>query len=229
MQFVESQWIGEWIAKQSSAAITPVLELGSADHKFRTQDQPHIDRNIHSVLRGRGIAVVHSDQKRGEGVDISGDIYSKTVQDKLRDTRARLILCCNIFEHVQDRHKFAMICDSLLVPDGLIIISVPFSYPYHPDPIDTGYRPSVTEVAELFYGYQIDAFDTIVCPTFWDELKATGRPWRGLGRTIAKIMIPVGGLSAVKARASRMKWLNRPYLQTIAVLKKPAAGIVRPI
>ena len=39
--------------------------------------------------------------------------------------------------------------DSLVAPDGHLILSVPRRFPYHPDPIDTMYRPSVAELVRV--------------------------------------------------------------------------------
>ena len=68
------------------------------------------------------------------------------------------ILCCNIFEHVEDRARFASICHDALRPGGYLVVSVPYSYPYHTDPIDTYLRPTPEEIAAMFPGYALIEF-----------------------------------------------------------------------
>ena len=38
------------------------------------------------------------------------------------------------------------------MPGSLVFVTVPFSYPYHRDPIDTMYRPSPFRVGESYRG-----------------------------------------------------------------------------
>ena len=49
----------------------------------------------------------------------------------------RCVLLSNLLEHVQDREKLASSCEEIVGTGGLILATVPSSYPYHADPIDT--------------------------------------------------------------------------------------------
>jgi len=60
------------------------------------------------------------------------------------------VLCCNILEHVQDARGFADIVSRLVPADGYLVVSVPHSYPFHADPIDTLFRPAPDEVVTMF-------------------------------------------------------------------------------
>src|SRR5205085_4736707 len=57
--------------------------------------------------------------------------------------------------HVTDRQIVCAAIWSLLPPGGFLILTVPYRFPYHEDPIDTMFRPSVEELAQLFPGTAI--------------------------------------------------------------------------
>jgi SAM-dependent methyltransferase len=163
------------------------------------------------------VQIVHTDLKAGEGVDISGDIYDADIQAKLRAVGAKCVLCCNIFEHIEDRAAFAEICDNILLPGGHIIISVPYSYPYHLDPIDAYYRPKPDEIASLFPGYSTLEAERLKCGSHWNDIDGAA----DILKAIVKSAILRGGLEASKARAHRLLWLFRPYQVSVVVLRKP--------
>ncbi|MCH8153366.1 MAG: hypothetical protein IH830_13450 [Planctomycetes bacterium] len=88
--------------------------------------------------------------KNESGVDIVGDILDSRTQDGIRSLRARSILCTNILEHVANREGFCRVCEDLLPAAGLLLVSVPYRYPYHPDPIDTLFRPDLGQLKRLW-------------------------------------------------------------------------------
>lgn len=214
MRAEEAIWIGSQLARMAPRT---VLDLGSSTDDFRTRQKPHIDARIHQPLRAQGARVVCADLKDGPGVDISGDIYCEHVQAALRQIAPDVMLCCNIFEHVEDRTSFATICDKILPRDARIIITAPLSYPYHPDPIDTLYRPRAEDLVDLFPDYEIEAAETITSTSYASEL---GGPL-DLARVFAKCLLIRGGVDATRARAHRLRWLLRPYTLSAAVLRKP--------
>jgi hypothetical protein len=216
MRIEESRWIEAFLAK--TEGVSPVIELGSSTFEFRTIAKPHIDAHIHAPLRARGDTVVCTDLKAGNGIDISGDIYAPAVLAQLKAVGARTVLCCNIFEHIVDRAGFAAICDQILSPGGVMIVTVPRSYPYHLDPIDTLYRPAPEEIAELFPRYEILDAAVIKSTTHWPD---AGGPL-GILRDIAKSVTLRGGKEAAKARMHRLTWLFRPYTISAVALRKPA-------
>jgi hypothetical protein len=210
----EAAWIGSRLVK---LAPRTVLELGSSTREFRTREQPHIERCLHAPLRASGARIVHADMKAGEGIDISGDLYDPAVQAALATVRPDVVLCCNIFEHVSDRGRFAQICDSLLPPGGIVVVSVPRSFPYHPDPLDTYYRPSPEELAQLFPTYRVLDAETVTSSSYASEVQGP----RAFAKTLAKIALVRGGLDATRARAHRLLWLFRPYRLSVVILQKP--------
>ena len=213
----EAAYIGEILAAHPVHKISPALELGSSSLRFRTVEKPHIAREIHTRLASLSAQLITSDMKSGEGVDISGDIYDAVVQQRLINVGARCLLCCNILEHVTDRSAFAEICDRLLSPGGLLVVSVPQSYPYHPDPIDTYYRPKLGELADLFPGYAVLHAHTVISTTYLQDAGLIGVLRAGLRSALLR-----GGWELTKGRAHRLLWTFRPYRQSVVVLQKPA-------
>lgn len=220
----EAAWIGQRLRTLPPDQISPVLELGAATQEFRTVFKPHIDREIHAPLRERGVVIVHADAKSGDGVDIHGDVNDPDIRERLRGVGARCVLCCNMFEHVQDRNALAAICDEALAPGGVLVVTVPRSYPYHLDPIDTYYRPSPEEVAALFPGYELIAAEAVASGTYWGEIRESRNFAMELVKTAAKVVVPLGGIEKWKSRLHRFLWLNRPFVVAAVVLRKPASA-----
>lgn len=214
----EAAYIRDALADFPAEAISPVLEIGSSTLAFRTIDKPHIDRDVHEPLKRRGVRIVTTDLL-ADGVEIVGDVFDPQIQSRLKDVKARSLLCCNILEHIEDREAFAAVCDELLSPGGLMVVSVPQSYPYHLDPIDTLYRPQPAEIVALFPGYEIVKSSSIVSSTF---LREAG--FRAVVMAFIRSLTFRGGLERTKARAHRLLWTWRPYKLSVAILRKPVAA-----
>ena len=213
----EAFWIGEALRDAEG----PVLELGSSTGHFRTVAQPHIDACIGEPLRARGLRLVHSDLKAAEGVDVSGDFNDPAVRETLRRVEARTILCCNMFEHVEDRPALARLCDELLQPAPRLVISVPHSYPLHADPIDTYFRPSPAQIAAMFPAYDIQAEQVVTSQTYLQSILTHPNPRAALAEVFKKLLKVWVGPRAWLMRNHRLLWLFRPYRIAVVVLRKP--------
>ena len=222
MRIEEAAWIGDALASVPAAELDPMIELGSSTRDFRTRQQPHIDALIHAPLRDRGVRVVHSDLKAADGVDISGDFYDPKVRAELKAVGAKAVICCNMFEHVTDRGRLASVCDDILAPGGLLVVTVPHSYPVHLDPIDTYFRPAPEEIAALFPGYSQGAGKVISSQTFLQEFLASGGKLATLRDILTGLLTPWRGRQRMLARVHRVLWLLRPYQVSGVVLRKPA-------
>ena len=155
MLYEEAQWLGRHLHALNASDISPLCNLGSASEEYRRDAQPYIDTEIFLPARQRGIEVLHVDSKQEHGVDLVGDVTDAVFIARLAARRINAVMCCNLLEHVTDRPR---VCDailSMLPPDGYVIVSVPNCFPYHEDPIDTMFRPNVTELARLFPGTEI--------------------------------------------------------------------------
>lgn len=217
MRTQEAAWIGERVRALGARV---VLNLGSGTRHFRVVSKPYIDRDIFEPMARAGARVVHADLKAGEGVDVSGDVFDPAVQTRLRELGADAVLACNIMEHLPAalRARFPSVLDSLVAPGGMLVITVPYSYPYHADPIDTLYRPSPQDLVACFPGYEVVEARTIDSESYGDEFVAGG-PWR-MARKLVRLLIPLPPKRWF-SHAHRMLWLFRPYRLSAVVLRKP--------
>lgn len=220
MRIEEARWIGQTLASVPATELNPLIQLGSSTEHFRTREQPHIDAYIEAPLRERGVNVIHSDLKADAGVDISGDFSDPAVRSELKAVRARAVVCSNMFEHVTDRERLAAVCDDILVPGGLLVVTVPHSYPVHLDPIDTYYRPAPEEIAALFPRYDQIAGELIPSQTFLQEFRASREKLTILRNVLVGLLTPWRGRQRMLARVHRLMWLFRPYDVSGVVLRK---------
>jgi len=191
MRKQEAAWIGERLRVLEGQRV--VLNLGSGSKRFREVSKPYIDR----------------------------DIFDPAVQSRLRDLHPQTVLACNIMEHLpmDCRDQFPGILDALVPPGGVLVITVPYSYPYHADPIDTLYRPSPKELCALFPGYEVLEARTIESESYGDEFVAGG-PVR-MVRKVLRMFFPFVRPKRWFSHAHRMLWLFRPYKLSGVVLRKP--------
>jgi SAM-dependent methyltransferase len=223
MRQSEASHVGSLLQRLQGEQISPVLNLGSSTLHFRQVAEPHIESRIFEPLKRRGVTVVHSDLKAAPGVDIVGNIYDPLVAQRLRDIGAKLILCCNMLEHITDPRQFMLICSSLLKPGGKLLITVPYSYPYHPDPIDTYLRASPQQVASLAEGFEVSESDILIDVTYLHDLvreKSGPQLARHFASHLAKLFWPFSDINAWKARYHRYLWLFRRYKITCVLLTR---------
>jgi hypothetical protein len=203
--------------------VSPLLNLGSSDALYREQTKPHIERELFAPLRAAGIEIVHADLKSAPGVDVAGDIRDPAVQARL-GAGFGCVLIANMLEHVRDRAMIAGICEDLAGPSGLILATVPSSFPYHADPLDTGYRPSPQELAALFAGSEVVLAEEIEGETYRDQLARRGKSVTAalLRTALAALAFPFRPKSA-RARLSRWRWYRQPYRVALALVRVRAS------
>ena len=149
MLYEESLWFKKMI-EQHVQSNSLVLNIGSSTKEFIEVDQPYIKHHLFDELAKKNCTVKNIDIKQAEGVDLVGDVTDKNFTDTLRQLNPSIIICSNLLEHLEDRKTF---CDSLInimSKDTMLIVSVPYSFPYHEDPIDTLYRPDLKELQKAF-------------------------------------------------------------------------------
>jgi hypothetical protein len=149
----EARWLESVLKDLGPGKDWIVLDIGSSTEYFRRVDQPYIDYFIFRPLRKLGVKILHVDTREGEGIDVRYDISdpaSPAVEGKI--PRGRVVLCCNLLEHVRDRQMVVRRLDALTEPGGYLVVTVPHVYRYHEDPIDTMYRPDNVELENLFSG-----------------------------------------------------------------------------
>jgi SAM-dependent methyltransferase len=219
----EAKLIGNLMGRFDTNAISPCLNLGSSTGTFRTEEQRHIDQHIFAPLRERGVRVVHVDIKEAAGVDLAGNIYDAATMEAILALSPRCVLCCNMFEHVTDRQALAARISHMLAPDGLLVVTVPYSYPIHYDPIDTYFRPSPDEIVGMFPDFQVLKEGVVSDSTYFQDLLRT----EGIGGTLVqftksavKLFMIWRGLRFWKGHFHRYLWLFRPYQVSWVLMRK---------
>lgn len=213
----EARWVGERLTAYPAARISPLLNIGSSTAEFREAAQPWTVRHIFAPLAERGVEVVHLDARSGGGIDIRADLLNDADFARVNSRRYRSLLCCNVLEHVADPAEFARRCEALLMPDGIIVVTVPRSYPRHADPIDTLYRPRPEQAAALFTRSTIVSAEILdVGESYRDEVRR--RPWILL-RHLLRLPVPFLGFEKWRSSMQKSYWLFHNYEVSAAVLR----------
>jgi hypothetical protein len=217
----EARWLGRKLAEVDDRRLFPLINVGSSTGRFREVEQPWIDEQVFAPLRARSGRVLHFDVKAAEGVDIVGDLTDAETWGRLRAIGARSVFCSNLLEHVTNREETCDRLFELVPPGGLLILSVPRAFPYHPDPIDTLFRPDVSQLAGLFpRGRTVDGA-VVKCGTVLGLLdRNVVRLSRKVVRTAFSPRAAGGGGPGL------VRWLNpwliKPFEVTCLVLERPA-------
>jgi hypothetical protein len=217
MREPEAKYIGECL---NGINIKTCLNLGSSTLEFR-ETKKHIDQLVFNPLLLKGVNVIHSDIKNGNGVDIAGDIYEEVIQKKLKSIEADLILCNNMLEHLEDPLKFSKILDDIVMSNSYLCISVPYSYPLHLDPIDNYLRPSPNEINKMFPNFKIVNAQIVICSdNYFREIIRDKVKFIKFCKRCITIFNPFLGVKKWKERHHRMLWLFKRYEITVVLLKK---------
>ncbi len=214
----EARWLTAALDRFGPERLSPLLNLGSSTKIFREQIQPWTEEMLFRPLRVRGVDVVHVDLRDEPGVDVRADLTDPADLARLRALAPRAVMCCNLLEHVVQPDRLARHSLDILAPGGLAFVTVPFSYPYHRDPIDTMFRPSPAELGTLFSGAQLLSGEIIGAgQSYRDEVRR--RPWLLL-RHIARLPAPFVSLERWKRSMAKLYWLFHEYRITCAVFEK---------
>lgn len=220
MRIEEAKYIGELVRRLAATGGGPVLNLGSSSEFIRKVEQPYIHEEIFAPLERLKVKVIHSDLKDQEGVDIPGDIFDPDMQRRLKDLRPQIVLICNLMEHlkVEVRNQLPEALDRIVEPGGHLIISVPYAYPLHFDPIDTYYRPSPEELCLLFPLYKLIDARVIMSSTFLPELRQLSL--RMKLKMAARAVTPFYRPHKWLGMMHRFTFLFRPYKVSCVVLQR---------
>ena len=221
MREEEAALMAQWVRALALPPGAVCLNVGSSTAEFRTKVQPHIDRLLIKPIEEAGIRVVHCDMKPAAGVDEVGDLLDAGFREKLRSYRADVMLCSNLLEHLADPTGFLAACGDLVRPGGYGLITMPLSYPYHADPIDTMLRLTPGEIAGLLPGWDVVREEVLAAGSHAGDLRRTGRPWRTLAKQLGRAALPFYRPHQWRGIAHRLLWLFRPYRQSMVLLRKP--------
>lgn len=220
MRKEEAQWVGEIVRKRVVAGRGPVLNLGSGTGFYRKTDQPYIHEEIFAPLERANVQVIHSDVKVADGVDIAGDLFDPEVQKQLHSLRPQVVLVCNVMEHLQEELRIQLpeILGRIAGATGYILLTVPYVYPLHFDPIDTYYRPSPEELCALFPDYDATDSRVVISSTFLPELFKM--PWSDKLKIMVRMVTPFYRPRKWVAMMQRFTFLFRPYKVSCVILKR---------
>lgn len=155
MLIEESIWIRNTINQYLNNNHFPLLNIGSSTQHFREVVQPHIYQQVFAPLKQENKTVIHLDMKMDAGVDLIGDLSEESFRDSLKHNNINSVLCSNLLEHLADPKPICNSILQLLQSGGLIIVTVPYDFPFHEDPIDTGFRPNIEDLHTYFPGTKI--------------------------------------------------------------------------
>jgi SAM-dependent methyltransferase len=214
----EARWLYAALDRYAPERLSPLLNLGSSTAKFREEIQPWTEEGLFRPLRARGVGIVHVDRRDEPGVDVRADLTDPADVPRLRALAPRAVLCCNLLEHVTEPDRLVRHCLDILPSGGLAFVTVPFSYPYHRDPIDTMYRPSPAQLAALFAGARLlDGAIIGAGLSYRDDVRR--RPWILL-RHVARFPAPFVSWAKWKRSMAKLYWLAAEYRITCAVFEK---------
>jgi hypothetical protein len=213
----EAQWFRQQLNHLPSEAIFPLLNVGSSTYHFRTIEQPWIEQEIFRPVREAGHQVVHADLKSADGVELVGDLTNPAFLTTLTQRNFRSVICSNLLEHLQERTLLCHAIVKLLPVNGYIFASCPYGFPYHPDPIDTRFRPNVAELAAQFPGTQLINGEVVSGYTFWQQIN---RGSGYLAKLALRMMLPFYKPRMWLSILHHTLWWNRPFTATCVVLQK---------
>jgi hypothetical protein len=218
----EAKWFKQRIAEIGDDALFPMLNIGSHTEEFRAREQPWIDRHIFAPARARGAKIVHLDIREAPGVDLVGDLTDPAFLEKVSAMRFCSAFCSNLLEHVPNREAICRAAVDAVPAGGFIIVSVPNNFPYHPDPIDTLFRPSVAELAALFPNTEMIRGELVPCGTLTGYLgaKFASNPLALMRNVLKRKAQMVKATDSGLSARSWVPWLWHTFYQTCLVLRK---------
>lgn len=215
MRLAESEKIKELLNGNHGVNLSNfayVINLGSGNVGQTLQRKPWIERNVFQPMRALNLRIINVDLFAFPGVDIVADFASPQALDFLDGIpNPKLIILANVLEHIpaKTRENIMALLDEKMRPGDALLITAPLAYPYHPDPIDTLYRPSPRDLQRTIPLKWIAAVE-IECGSFGSDLKgmSTLKAIRKLLKPFFPIMAPKKYLSAVH----HLCYLSRPYV-----------------
>jgi SAM-dependent methyltransferase len=225
MRPVEAEWIFAELMARGVENVSPVANVGSSTLEFRTKKKPHIEERLFRPLREAGCKIVNIDLRKDEGVDLVGDLTDPAFVASLKQMGFKSVICANVLEHLADRGPLVSALSDIVSVGGVLVVTVPYSYPYHPDPIDTLYRPSPGDLAGAFSKLKIVKGDVLSDGT-WREEVFSGGAASGLARLLASVAraVNVARPKIAYGQLHRWLWLFRSYKISCVSLEKRAAA-----
>lgn len=107
----------------------PIIDVGSSTLAFRTRA-----KLAYNLAREIGQPIICFDLQAAAGVDVIGD--AERLTDYFPPATVGGIICTSLLEHVRRPWLVVDQCAAALRPRGRLVLTVPWIYPEHRDPID---------------------------------------------------------------------------------------------
>jgi hypothetical protein len=218
MREAESYFLS-YLLKRHTAKISPQIcvNFGCGDVIKIKERSPHIEENVFSFLESRGCRVIHSDFQKYSGVEVVCDLTNlKSLQFVETLPAPRIIVLSNVLEHIPKvcLKKVVSNLRATMSKGDHLIVTVPYRYPYHPDPIDNLFRPSSEELSEIFgNGFDWLERKEIDIGSFKDEFSEMSLKKR-LGRFL-RLFWPLQKPKRYFSNMHRLTFLYRKYSSSV--------------
>jgi len=168
---------------------TVVINLGAGDVVKTSRKKPWINNNVFVPLNDRGLKTVNVDFFDFPGIDKLADFSQPQALRFLSEYQSpKLIILANVLEHISQSTRENLIreLERNLRQGDYLLITAPHAYPYHPDPIDSMYRPSFENLQALLNLNWLFA-GHVNCGSFWRDLSSMS--WQKKIRKLIKPLI----------------------------------------
>ncbi len=120
----------EWLKAHLHAMKGPILEIGSRHYDNSTSNN---FRDLFPEMEFVGV-----DMSEGKNVDRVVDFTKdfEIVLGQLGNQKFNTVICMSVMEHVDDIFSFSKNVSSIVEKDGILALSVPFSWRFHGYPSD---------------------------------------------------------------------------------------------
>jgi len=185
------------------------------------------EQPLREAVEARGGRYVPVDLARGSGLP---QVVGSALALPVRSAAFEVVLCSEVLEHVADAGVALAELARAVCPGGCILVTVPFLYPLHEEPLDFArLTPHYVALAAIRLGLQVEEVSKTgdeleVVATILDNMairalrpgagvlrRGLGVAWRVLVNALA---IGAGGVLA--------GWMPRKaFLNVVAVLRRP--------
>jgi SAM-dependent methyltransferase len=213
----ESLYLKTLIDTLEGDANTKVLNFGSQREDTLSTYQPWVNKNIIETTRVKGFTIVNFDIVDGKGVDIAGDLFEEKTFTLLKTHQYSIVFLFNVLEHVTDIPRLCRQIEAILEPGGKILVSVPYRYPKHNDPIDNGFRPTPEEIAGQFPASQLLDYQIVKDKYFSFYMKLNKKR---LLKFVIRLFFPFYKYENWKNQFRLLKYLRKNFFVSCALLVK---------